>query len=119
MDRPELLSRLLFIASGWGISPGGRCISSSPRPRGYAEARRKNIVAQAQRSPAALREQTTAITPDGLPVHSFRILLADLASLARNTIVTAITPNYPITVLTKPTPIQHMASPFWASACSE
>lgn len=74
-----------------------------------AEARRKNIVAQAQRSPAAIRKQTIGVTPDGLPVHSLHSLLADLATLARNTIVTAITPNYPLTVLTRPTPIQHKA----------
>jgi hypothetical protein len=29
-------------------------------------------------------------------------LLADLATLARNTIITAITPNYPLTVTTSP-----------------
>ena len=39
---------------------------------------------------------------DGLPVHSFRFLLADLATMARNTITTAITPNYPFTVVTRP-----------------
>jgi DDE family transposase len=74
-----------------------------------AEAMRASVVAQAQRSPAAVTKQTTGLTEDGLPVHSFRSLLADLATLARNTITTAITPNYPITVLTRPTPIQHKA----------
>ena len=48
-------------------------------------------------------------TADGLPVHSFQSLLADLATLARNTIVTAITPDYPLTVLTRPTPVQSKA----------
>ena len=42
-------------------------------------------------------------------MHSFQSLLVDLATLARNTIVTAITPNYPLTVSTRPTPIQHKA----------
>jgi hypothetical protein len=49
------------------------------------------------------------MTPDGLPVHSFRSLPADLATLARNTITTAITPLLPLTVLTGPTPIQQKA----------
>jgi hypothetical protein len=49
------------------------------------------------------------VTPDGLPVHGFRSLLADLATLARNTIITAITPNHPIIVLTRPTPLQRKA----------
>lgn len=74
-----------------------------------AAAARTSIVAKAQRSPAAISKETTGVTPDGLPVHSFRTLLADLASLARNTIVTAITPDYPLTVLTRATPIQRKA----------
>ncbi|MGH7160447.1 MAG: hypothetical protein ACREFS_10260 [Acetobacteraceae bacterium] len=72
-------------------------------------AQRTSIVAKAQRSPAAISKQTTGQTPDGLPVHSFRTLLADLASLARNTVATAITPDYPLTVLTRATPIQRQA----------
>jgi Transposase DDE domain len=74
-----------------------------------AEALRSSVVAQAQRSKAAVRKQTTGMTPDGLPVHSFRTLLADLATLARNTIVTAINPNYPLIVVTRPTPVQQKA----------
>ena len=74
-----------------------------------AEALRSSVVAQAQRSPAAVRKQTTGVTPDGLPVHSFRTLLADLATMARNTIITAINPLYPITVVTRPTPVQQKA----------
>jgi transposase len=74
-----------------------------------AEARRRSVVAQAQYSKAAIRKQTTGLTPDGPPVHSFRTLLADLATLARNTIITAITPLHPLIVVTRPTPIQQKA----------
>jgi Transposase DDE domain len=74
-----------------------------------AEALRRSVVAPAQRSKAAIKKQTTGMTPDGLPVHSFRTLLADLATLVRNTIITAINPNYPLTVVTRPTPIQQKA----------
>jgi Transposase DDE domain len=74
-----------------------------------AEALRSSVVAQAQRSPAAVSKQTTGSTPDGLPVHSFRSLLGDLATVARNTLTTAITPLHPLTVLTKPTTIQQKA----------
>jgi hypothetical protein len=84
-----------------------------------AEALRPSVVAQAQRSPAAVTKQTTGLTPDGLPVHSFRSLLADLATLARNTITTAIAPRYPLTVLTRPTPIQHKAFDLLGVACSQ
>ena len=84
-----------------------------------AEAERKSVVAQAPRSKAAVKKQTTGLTPDGLPVHSFRSLLADLATLARNTITTAIAPRYPLTVLTRPTPIQHKAFDLLGVACSQ
>ena len=84
-----------------------------------AEERRKSVVAQAQRSPSAVRKQTTGCTEDGLPVLSFHSLLADLATLARNTISTAITPDYPITVLTRPTPIQHKAFNLLGVHCTQ
>src|SRR6185437_9259850 len=84
-----------------------------------AEALRASVVAQAQRSPTAVIKQTTGLTEDGLPVHSFRSLLADLATLARNTITTAITPDYPLTVVTRPTPIQHKAFELLGVRCSQ
>jgi hypothetical protein len=84
-----------------------------------AEALRASVVAQAQRSPAAVQKQTTGRTPDGLPVHSFQSLLADLATVARNTITTAITPNYPLTVVTRPTTIQHKAFQLLGVNCSQ
>lgn len=74
-----------------------------------AEAARKSVVASAQRSPAAIRKQTTGVTPEGMPVHSFQTLLADLGTLARNTIVTAITADHKLTVFTRPTPVQQRA----------
>jgi hypothetical protein len=74
-----------------------------------AEALRESPVAKAQRSPAALAKSATGRTADGAPVHSFQSLLADLATLARNTIVTAIAPHQPFTILTRPTPIQQKA----------
>jgi transposase len=74
-----------------------------------AEILRTSVVAQAQRSPTAVQKQTTKSSPDGLPVHSFQTLLADLATIAQNTIVTAITPNYPLTMVTRQTPTQHKA----------
>jgi len=74
-----------------------------------AEALRASPVAKAQRSPAALAKSATGRTDDGAPVHSFQTLLADLATLARNTVVTASAPDRPFTILTRPTPIQQKA----------
>ena len=84
-----------------------------------AEAQRRSVVAQAQRSKTAVKKQTTGLTEDGLPVHSFRSLLADLATLARNTIITAITPHYPLTVLTRPTPVQQKAFDLLGIKCAQ
>lgn len=74
-----------------------------------AETLRTSVVAPAQRSPTAVQKQNTKLSPDGLPVHSFQTLLADLATIAQNTILTAITPNHPLTMVTRPTTIQHKA----------
>ena len=74
-----------------------------------AEAARDSIVTKAQRSPKAVSKQTTGRTEDGLPVHSFHSLLADLATLTRNTIVTALAPDHPFTLTTRPTTIQQKA----------
>jgi hypothetical protein len=77
--------------------------------RQAAEAARPSPVASARRSAAAIRKRNTATTPDGLPVHSFRSLLADLGTLTRNTITTAVAPNYPLLVTTRPTAVQRRA----------
>ncbi len=74
-----------------------------------SEAQRSSIVAKAERSPAAVTKQTTGRTEDGLPVHSFRTLLDDLATLTRNTLVTAIAPEQPFTLIARPTPVQQRA----------
>jgi transposase len=87
--------------------------------REEAEAQRSSVVAQAQRSKAAVKKQTTGLTEDGLPVHSFQSLLDDLATLARNTITTAITPHYPLTVLTRPTPVQQKAFDLLGIKCAQ
>jgi transposase len=74
-----------------------------------AEALRDNAVAKAQRSPAAIAKQTRGTTPDGLPVHSFQSLLADLATLAQNTVTTALNASHEFIVHTRPTAIQQKA----------
>src|SRR5467141_2663652 len=74
-----------------------------------AEAQRSSVVAKAEHSPGAVIKQTTGRTEDGLPVHSFRTLLNDLATLTRNTLVTAIAPEQPFTLTARPTPIQQKA----------
>ena len=74
-----------------------------------AAASRASIVAKAERSPAAIAKQTTGRTPDGLPVHSFHSLLADLAAYARIEATTALNEKYLFTLYSRPTPVQQRA----------
>src|SRR5574338_274260 len=75
--------------------------------RPAAAATRISPVAVAQVSPAARAKARARKTDDGSPVHSFRTLLADLATLTRNTV--RFGDNLPITVLSRPTPLQQRA----------
>jgi Transposase DDE domain len=72
-------------------------------------AERSSPVAKAPRSDKARAKQATHRTADGLPVHSFQSLIADLATLCLNTLVTATNPDYQITIATRPTAIQTKA----------
>ncbi len=75
--------------------------------RDAAEAERLSPVAKAKVSPAARRKAAAKKTDDGLPVHSFRSLLADLATLTRNTV--GYGKKQCMTILAKPTPTQKKA----------
>jgi hypothetical protein len=75
------------------------------RPAG--EALRPSPVAKAQPSPAAKRKARTKQTDQGLPVHSFRSLLCDLATLTRNTVRFGRAPIFPL--LATPTEVQRRA----------
>ncbi len=77
--------------------------------RAAAAAERKSIVAPAQRSPAAKRKATARRTDDGLPVHSFRSLLDDLATLCLNKVSLPSNQTYRFDLPTKPTPLQARA----------
>jgi Transposase DDE domain len=78
--------------------------------RAAAEAGRASPVAKAKVSKAAYRKASTQRT-DGTdgevqPVHSFRTLLGDLATLTRNTVLAG---QMTLTVQTTPTPVQRRA----------
>jgi hypothetical protein len=65
---------------------------------------RPSPVAPAKVSAAAKAKAASRKTADGLPVHSFRTLLQDLATLTRNTVRLGDAP--PATLLASSTPIQ-------------
>lgn len=54
--------------------------------RASSEALRQSVVAPAKRSLSAMRKIRKGKTSEGLPVHSFRTLIADLGTLTKNRI---------------------------------
>jgi hypothetical protein len=71
---------------------------------------RDSIVAPAKPSPSAAAKARTKRTADGAPVHSFRTLLLDLATIAKNTVAAATGDDaHTFTVITSPTPTQQNA----------
>ena len=77
--------------------------------RAAAAAERRSIVAPAVRSPAAKRKVATRRTDDGLPVHSFRSLINDLATLCLNKVSLPSNRKYRFDLPTNPTPLQARA----------
>jgi transposase len=71
-----------------------------------AEAQRTSIVAPSQRSESAQQKAISKQTADGLPVHSFRSLLSDLATLTRNRVRMG---NHTFDMLATPTALQQRA----------
>ena len=74
-----------------------------------ARATRPSPVAKARRSDQAKAKDATRLGEDGLPVHSFRTLLDDLATLAYNVCHTPLNPDAKIVMITRPTPVQEKA----------
>ena len=76
---------------------------------GSAQAARPSIVAPAQVSEAAKAKTRSKRTAAGQPVHSFRTLLGDLATIVKNRVVPQVPGAEPFEVLTRPTALQREA----------
>ena len=74
-----------------------------------ANASRASSVAKAVRSEQAKAKDASKLADDGLPLHSFRTLLKDLATLTFNVTHTALNPAAKITLTSRPTHIQEKA----------
>jgi hypothetical protein len=74
-----------------------------------ASSSRASPVAKAVRSDHAKAKDASKLADDGLPLHSFRTLLQDLATLAYNVTSTTLNPEAKIVLTTRPTPIQQKA----------
>ena len=77
--------------------------------RAEAEATRASVVAPAPRSASALAKDRTKRTPDGYPVQSFRDLLRDLATVAKNRVQPRAPQAPAFEVMTTPTALQTRA----------
>lgn len=105
--RAHVLLCMLAYYVEWHMRQALAPILFDDHDRQAAEASRISPVAKAQRSPAARRKATTKRTADGQPVHSFRTLLADLATIARN--VVSFGKAGEVTMFTKTNNIQDRA----------
>jgi hypothetical protein len=83
--RAHVLLCMLAYYLEWHMRQALKSILFDDHDKAAAEATRASIVAKAERSDAADRKAATKRTHDDLPVHSFRSLLADLATVTRNT----------------------------------
>ena len=73
-----------------------------------ASATRASPVAKAVRS-STQGQDASKRADDGLPLHSFRTLLKDLATLTLNIARTGANPNAEIVITSRPTPVQAKA----------
>ena len=73
-----------------------------------AQAKRSSIVSPATSSDSAQAKASTKKSPDGLPVHSFRTLLSDLATVTKNQVENDAR-GLSFVSITRPTPLQHKA----------
>jgi hypothetical protein len=104
--RAHVLLCMLAYYLEWHMRQALAPILFDDHQRAEAAAARSSIVAPAQRSKAARRKAATKRTADGLQVHSFQSLLAELATFTRNTMAMAAAPRDTFLLHPQPTPIQ-------------
>jgi hypothetical protein len=74
-----------------------------------AQLARSSMVAPATRSTKALRKVHTKRTDADQPVHSFRTLLEDLSTIAKNRVRSSAAPDSLFDIITTPTALQNRA----------
>ena len=74
-----------------------------------AEAQRTSVVAPARVSESARRKARTKRTDEGRPVHSFRSLLRDLATVTKNRVAPRLPGAEPFDIIARPTELQRQA----------
>src|SRR6516225_6709415 len=93
----------------WHMRQKLKSILFDDHDKAAADAARPSIVAKAERSAAAQRKARNRCTDDGLPVHSLRSLLADLATVTRNVMAMDGAPEASFVLYPQLTPVQDRA----------
>jgi hypothetical protein len=107
--RAHVLLCMLAYYLEWHMRQALKSILFDDHDKAAAEATRASIVTKAERSNAADRKAATKRTHDDLPVHSFRSLLADLATVTRNTMAMTQSRDAAFVLYPKLTPAQDRA----------
>jgi len=107
--RAHVLLCMLAYYLEWHMRQALKPVLFDDHDKAAADAARTSIVAKAKRSKAADRKAATRRTDDGLPVHSFRTLLGDLATVTRNTMAMAGQPDATFVLYPQLTPLQARA----------
>jgi hypothetical protein len=107
--RAHVLLCMLAYYLEWHMRQLLKPILFDDHNKAAADAARASIVAKAERSDAADRKAATKRTHDDLPVHSFRSLLADLATVTHNTMAMPQSPDAAFVLYPKLTPAQDRA----------
>jgi hypothetical protein len=104
--RAHVLLCMLAYYVEWHMRQALAPVLFDDHQRAEAAAARASIVAPAQRSRAARRKAASKRTEDGLPVHSFQSLLAELATFTRNTMAVERAPDDTFLLYPQLTPLQ-------------
>jgi len=116
--KPERVRAHIFICMlayylEWHMRSSLAPILFDDEEKELAWALRESVVAPARRSPGAEAKASRKRNGEGLPVHSFQSLLADLSTIARNHVCTSPAPGQTrgveFDLLTTPTPLQRKA----------
>ena len=107
--RAHVLLCMLAYYVEWHMRQRLRPLLFDDHDPAAAEAARMSVVAPAKVSDAAREKARSKRTANGLPVHSLRTLLGDLATIAKNRVVPQVPGAEPFEVLTRPTALQREA----------
>ncbi len=107
--RAHVLLCMLAYYLEWHMRKDLQPIIFEDHDKAAVRSARQSIVDKAERSDAADKKAATKRTHDGLTVQSFRSLLTDLATVTRNTMAMAHSPEATFVLYPKFTPLQERA----------